>query len=143
MAECHNNVFVLTRDNRCVLGSGCEFQKCAQYINGKRCGEQCKHNTLESERSIGTIRLSRRQPLVPIEPIVKSKTPIFINDIVRRKRRLYNEPETAPQSLKSHVLREFKFAARDEEEEEDAESVRDGRFENASKTITHCFTTTN
>lgn len=143
MAECYNDVFIFTRDNRCVFRSGCEFQKCA-CINGKRVGEQCKHNALESERSIGAIKLNRvptTQPLVPIEPIVKSKEPrLFINDMIRYKRRLYDEPKPPTQSLKSHVVREFKFAC-DTEENARLTTRRNERVGDASHTITHaCFT---
>lgn len=136
MAECCNNVFIITRDNRCLPGSSSEFQKCPRLIG--QCGcEQCA--TLKSERSICSTWLnkapsliSQAQPLLPIEPIVKSKTPIsFINDMIRRNHRLSDTTESS-QSLKSHEVRKFVFTCYNDE----VESMK----VDPEPPITQCFT---
>lgn len=140
MAECYNDILIITRDNRCIFRSGGEFQKFASIVECQCSGEQCECNALKSERSICPTWLNKSpklslqsRPLLPIEPIVKPKTSIsFINDIVRRKCRLYTD--NTPRSLQSHAVRRFNFTCENDK----------GEFMEKEKTIkdpyiTQCF----
>lgn len=141
MAEYHNNVFIITRDNRRIPGPYSEFQKCSS-IDGQCVCEQCEFDTFKSKRSVCPIKLnttttiaSQRQPTLPIEPILKVKAPIsFINDMIRRDRRsIIDEPQHL---LKSHIVHKFRFPCDDADSKQPVcDPQRNNNYD------THCFTT--
>lgn len=136
MAEYYNDIYVPTSDSQCFSRSNGEFQKCAPVVI--QCsGEQFKHRNSKPEHPTCSNKLNRTssksRPLLPIEPIVKSKSPIsFINDMICYKRRRHTESPV--QALKSHVVRPFKFTS----DTNNVASRGDRRIQEPY--VTNCFT---